>query len=66
MTLAVAEACLAWRETKDIEKFRGELVTQMQRLGRKYPNAGYGRSFRGWLRSDDPKPYNSFGNGSAN
>ncbi|MGN1141067.1 MAG: ADP-ribosylglycohydrolase family protein [Oliverpabstia sp.] len=33
--------------------------------GRKYPNVGYGGSFRRWLRSSDPKPYNSYGNGSA-
>lgn len=30
-----------------------------------YPNAGYGGWFREWLFMDDPKPYNSFGNGSA-
>lgn len=33
--------------------------------GNKYPNAGYGNNFRDWLRSDNPMPYNSFGNGSA-
>lgn len=27
--------------------------------------AGYGRNFCQWLRSRDPKPYNSLGNGSA-
>ena len=32
---------------------------------RKYPHAGYGGSFIRWLRSNDPKPYNSWGNGSA-
>lgn len=37
----------------------------MQRLGRKYPNAGYGKMFSQWLMSDHPQPYNSFGNGSA-
>lgn len=37
----------------------------MQRLGRRYPGAGYGGMFRQWLREDSPKPYNSFGNGSA-
>jgi len=34
-------------------------------FGRKFPNAGYGHSFRLWLSSDNPKPYNSWGNGSA-
>jgi ADP-ribosylglycohydrolase len=34
-------------------------------LGRRYPHAGYGGSFREWLFADDPQPYNSWGNGSA-
>jgi len=31
----------------------------------RHPNAGYGGSFHRWLRSHDPQPYNSWGNGSA-
>ena len=30
-----------------------------------HPMGGYGGSFAAWIRSDDPQPYNSFGNGSA-
>ncbi|MDR1654119.1 MAG: ADP-ribosylglycohydrolase family protein, partial [Prevotellaceae bacterium] len=30
-----------------------------------HPKGGYGGSFAAWLRSDNPQPYNSFGNGSA-
>lgn len=30
-----------------------------------YPNRGYGGNFRIWAKSEDEKPYNSFGNGSA-
>jgi len=33
--------------------------------GRRYPYAGYGGSFVRWMLSSDPKPYNSWGNGSA-
>ena len=33
--------------------------------GRKYPHSGYGGSFRRWLSSENPQPYNSWGNGSA-
>ena len=33
--------------------------------GNRYPNAGYGGSFRRWLASSHPRPYNSWGNGSA-
>ena len=60
MTLAVAE----WLMT-DPEHHSETLVACMQRLGRKYPNAGYGKLFSMWLMSDHPQPYNSFGNGSA-
>ena len=37
----------------------------LQQWGRKYPRAGYGGWFKKWIHQDDPKPYNSFGNGSA-
>lgn len=30
-----------------------------------HPMGGYGGRFAQWVRSDNPKPYNSFGNGSA-
>ena len=60
MTLAVAE----WLTT-DLEHRPDTLVKCMQRLGRKYRNAGYGGMFSRWLMSDNPRPYNSFGNGSA-
>jgi len=30
-----------------------------------YPNAGYGSMFHKWARSKNPRPYNSWGNGSA-
>lgn len=60
MTLAVAE----WLMTDPTHSER-TLVEYMQRLGRKYPNAGYGGMFRHWLNTENPEPYNSFGNGSA-
>lgn len=34
-------------------------------FGRRYPNAGYGGSFYEWLLTEEPRPYNSWGNGSA-
>ena len=64
MTLAVAKALM---ETagQDDGAIRTALVRSMQALGRQYPNSGYGGMFRQWLRSADPQPYHSFGNGSA-
>jgi ADP-ribosylglycohydrolase len=40
-------------------------VDLLKRYYRAYPRAGYGGSFHQWARSDDPRPYNSWGNGSA-
>ena len=64
MTLAVARALMnTWGRSDD--EIRAELVRSMQQIGRRYPNAGYGGSFARWLRDRNPRPYNSFGNGSA-
>ena len=41
------------------------LVENMQEIGNRYPNAGYGGMFAQWLRANDPKPYGSYGNGSG-
>lgn len=72
MTVAVAKAILLSRE----EQFkRGEngkgfqefLVEVMQDFGQRYPHptGAYGGSFAKWLRQKNPKPYGSYGNGSA-
>lgn len=52
MTLAVAR----WL-TDSRDKSAASLVEAMQKLGRKYPNAGYGPAFARWLAADNPKPY---------
>jgi len=36
-----------------------------QSFGRRYPHRGYGGNFNKWIYSENPRPYNSFGNGSA-
>lgn len=42
-----------------------QAVFWMQKLGRDYPDRGFSTQFFKWLASEDPKPYNSFGNGAA-
>ena len=64
MTAAVASAILV-AGGEDLEGFRRILVEEMQRLGSKYPEAGYGRRFERWLKTRNPEPYHSFGNGSG-
>ena len=65
MTLAVADAFLSLLPETTDEDIRCQLIQSMQTYGRKYPYAGYGGMFRGWLESRFPEPYNSYGNGSA-
>ena len=63
MTLAIAEALMNANETySDLSECA---VQSMHRMGREFWTAGYGGLFRRWLKSDNPQPYNSFGNGSA-
>ena len=63
MSLAVAQAILVSK--KDHSDLSKNAIECMQNVGRNYPNCGYGGSFYGWIFSDDPKPYNSYGNGGA-
>jgi len=55
MTVAIAHAILT----------DGDYRKAALDFGRRYPDAGYGGFFREWLHSPDPKPYDSWGNGSA-
>ena len=56
-TIAVADAILKNRDYGD----------SIHEWCRRYPHpmGGYGGRFAGWVFNDDPKPYNSFGNGAA-
>lgn len=77
MTLAVAKALIEAGKTGSLELDNGagnreyywqlekETIIQMQKIGRKYPDCGYGGRFGKWLFEDQPKPYNSYGNGAA-
>lgn len=68
MTVAVARALLKTREAAaqgDTASFKAILVREMRELGRRFPGVGYGGRFADWLDSRNPKPYNSYGNGSA-
>ena len=64
MTIAVADALLGV-DISDEKDTKNRLVERMKYWGRKYPDAGYGLRFDGWLWDETSEPYNSFGNGSA-
>jgi ADP-ribosylglycohydrolase len=55
LTVAIAEAILSGRP----------YLETIREIGRRYPNAGYGGLFHRSLHSEDSRPYNSWGNGSA-
>ena len=55
MTVAVADAIMSSRPF-------GEA---MHEYARNYPGRGYGGRFYNWIHSNNPVPYDSFGNGSA-
>jgi ADP-ribosylglycohydrolase len=70
MTLAVGLACVECVEAfdsgfLDLRILRESLVREMHRLGRLYPDKGYGGRFNQWLREGRKAPYGSCGNGSA-
>ena len=69
MTCAVAQALLDTRpaegEPWDAKALAQAAVERMRELGWAYPRAGYGGRFRNWLIEEEPRPYNSWGNGSA-
>ena len=56
-TLAIADAILS------LESFQDKLLEWCRLYP--HPMGGYGGSFARWIFSEDPQPYNSFGNGSA-
>jgi ADP-ribosylglycohydrolase len=55
LTLATMDAILNQKNYTEI----------YQQFCRNYPHRGYGGRFRSWIHSENPEPYNSFGNGSA-
>ena len=77
MTLAIANAILeteeklkeTYSESDNKEQYLNSLkekvICNMQLLGQVYPDGKYGGRFIQWIYSKNPKPYNSFGNGSA-
>jgi ADP-ribosylglycohydrolase len=55
LTLATMDALLSQRNYAD----------SYQLFGRNYPHRGYGGIFSSWIHSENPEPYDSWGNGSA-
>lgn len=63
MSLAICEALM--RSKTNYSDLSEQAVVCMQEIGRPYPGCGYGGHFQQWMYTENPKPYNSFGNGAA-
>ena len=62
MTVAVGVGLMnAYKNDGDVIDM---LTDAMHDYGNRYPHRGYGGRFNRWLGSDDPRPYNSLGNGA--
>lgn len=59
MSLAIAKALMNC--ASDFTSLKQEAISCMQELGKKYPHAGYGGSFKQWIHSRSPQPYFSSG-----
>jgi ADP-ribosylglycohydrolase len=55
LTIAVADTLIS----------KVSFQTNYRNWGQRFPYCGYGERFGLWLKQDYPKPYGSFGNGSA-
>lgn len=64
-TIAVADAIL--KKDGDKKPNAGDYGISLQYWCQKYlnPMGGYGASFAKWVRSSNPQPYDSYGNGAA-
>ena len=63
-TLAVAEALLETEGAWTSPALTRALIRRLCRMGRRYPDVGWGERFYTWM-TEDPTPYGSFGNGAA-
>lgn len=55
LTVAIADCLLQ----------QGDYQTFVLSYAREYPDAGYGGKFKEWMTSENPQPYQSWGNGGA-
>lgn len=68
LTIAVARALVNSHELKTAEQEKQlyeDTRDSIIQYAREFPDRGYGLRFYEWMYSDDPQPYNSYGNGSA-
>ena len=65
LTVAVAKTLLDCGHGATEQTIFDRAVKNIQGFARLYPHRGYGGRFRAWIKSDNPQPYNSCGNGAG-
>lgn len=65
MTIAVAKSLMYLNNSNDEWGFKKHLIKTLHEFGALYPDLGYGGHFLCWLETEETRPYNSCGNGSA-
>lgn len=65
LTIAIAEALLTVDKNAGIREIKAYLIPIIRTWAMRYPYKQYGISFAKWLLDKKPKPYGSYGNGSA-
>lgn len=63
MSIAIAKAIM--ESAPSFSNLAENAIDEMRRIGRRYPDAGYGGRFYEWIFSERPKAYGSYGNGAA-
>lgn len=64
MTIAVMSALLTG-DLQDEASFKRTVIECYKKFWMLDPDGDYGLGFSEWLESDDPQPYNSYGNGAC-
>lgn len=64
MTMAVMSALLTG-DLQDEASFKKTVIECYKKFWMLHPDGDYGLGFTEWLESDDPQPYNSYGNGAC-
>ena len=68
MTIAIAKAVMESRDRYDgvdVEKLSENAAVWMRKIGKHYPDCGYGGTFYKWIIGVIDDPYGSYGNGAA-
>lgn len=65
MTLIIADSIKKAKEDKNINNCVKYIYELVDTIARNHMDCGFGGMFYRWVLSDNKKPYNSFGNGSA-